>query len=52
MVQYMLSLRAKEVDIEEVLRRLKEEHPFALVNKVVIRWSEPTDQFDSFSIRR
>ncbi len=42
----------ERVDIEEVLRRLKEEHPFALVNKVVIRWSEFTDQFDSFSIRR
>ncbi len=39
-------------DIEEVIRRLREEHPLARVDDVQVRWGPDTGEYDSFSIRR
>ena len=37
-------------NIEEVIRMLREEHPFARVDKIDVQWSECRDQFDRFDI--
>jgi len=38
-------------NIEEVVRRLREEHPRAMIAKVEVKWSEPKNEFSKFSIR-
>jgi acylphosphatase len=38
-------------NIEEVIRMLREEHPFARVDKVDLIWSQCQDQYDRFDIR-
>ena len=38
-------------NIEEVIRMLREEHPFARVDKIDLTWSECQDQYDRFDIR-
>jgi acylphosphatase len=38
-------------NIEEVIRMLREEHPFARVDKIDLTWSECRDQYDRFDIR-
>ena len=37
--------------IEEVIRMLREDHPFARVDNVEIMWSECQGQYDRFEIR-
>jgi acylphosphatase len=37
--------------IEEVIRLLREEHPFAQVDKIDLIWSVCQDQFDKFDIK-
>ncbi|MGD0818748.1 MAG: acylphosphatase [Methanomassiliicoccales archaeon] len=37
-------------NIEEVIRMLREEHPFARVDKIDLIWSACHDQFDRFDI--
>lgn len=37
-------------DIEEVVRRLREEHPFARVDEVELRWSDFRGEFRSFEV--
>jgi len=39
-------------DIERVVHRLCKEHPVARVEKLEVKWCEPSREFDSFSIRR
>ena len=38
-------------DIEEVVRRLREEHPRARIEKVDVRWADCVDEFNRFQIR-
>ncbi len=38
-------------NIEEVVRRLREEHPRARIVKVEVTWGEPKKEFSKFSIR-
>ncbi len=38
-------------NIEEVIRMLRDEHPFAHVDKIDIIWSSCQDQYDQFVIR-
>jgi len=38
-------------DIEEVVRRLREEHPRARIEKVDVRWGDCVDEFIKFQIR-
>jgi acylphosphatase len=38
-------------NIEEVIRLLRDEHPFARVDKIDLVWSECKDQFNRFDIR-
>lgn len=37
--------------IEEVVRRLREEHPRARIEKVEVQWAECRDEFPKFQIR-
>jgi acylphosphatase len=39
-------------DIEHVIHRLCKEHPVAHVERFEATWSEPTGEFDSFSIKK
>ena len=39
-------------DIEQVVHRLCTEHPVARVDRLEVKWTEPSGEFDSFSIRR
>ncbi|MCQ5376107.1 MAG: acylphosphatase [Methanomassiliicoccales archaeon] len=36
--------------IDEVVRKLREEHPYARVNSIEIKWSSFRDEFDEFKI--
>ena len=38
-------------NIEEVIRMLRDEHPFARVDRVEVAWSICKDQFDRFDIK-
>jgi acylphosphatase len=38
-------------DIEEVVRRLREEHPRARIEKVEVCWRDCVDEFNRFQIR-
>ena len=38
-------------DIEEVVRRLREEHPRARIEKIEVRWGDCSDEFCKFQIR-
>jgi len=38
-------------DIEEVVRRLREEHPRARIEKVDVRWADCVEEFNKFQIR-
>jgi acylphosphatase len=38
-------------NIEEVVRRLREEHPRARIAKVEVTWGEAKNEFSKFSIR-
>lgn len=38
-------------DIEEVVRRLREEHPRARIEKVDVRWADCAEEFNKFQIR-
>lgn len=38
-------------NIEEVIRMLREEHPYARVDEVGAVWSEHLDQYDRFAVR-
>jgi acylphosphatase len=40
----------EKADIEEVIRMLKEEHPFARVDKIGITWSGCKEHQDGFDI--
>ncbi|MFP4546406.1 MAG: acylphosphatase [Methanomassiliicoccales archaeon] len=40
----------EEADIQEVIRRLREEHPHALVQEVQVDWKEPLDEFQEFKV--
>ena len=42
----------ERMDIEEVIRMLKEDHPFARVDKIGIKWSECKEHRDGFDILR
>jgi acylphosphatase len=42
----------EKADIEQVVHRLCKEHPVAHVKRFEAVWTEPTGEFDSFSIRR
>lgn len=48
----MAVFEGERSDIEEVVRKLREEHPAARVDRVDITWSDAVGQFDDFSIRR
>ena len=37
--------------IEEVVRRLREEHPRARIDRVDVHWADPTNEFQRFNIR-
>jgi len=38
-------------DIDEVIRKLREEHPYARVDRIEIDWKEARNEFDGFEIR-
>jgi acylphosphatase len=38
-------------DIEEVVRRLREEHPRARIERVEVKWSDCKDEYCKFQIR-
>ncbi len=38
-------------NIDEVIRKLKEEHPFARVDKVEIKWSDYSGSYELFDIK-
>lgn len=40
----------ERADIEEVVRRLREEHPSARVDEVELEWSDFTGEFRSFVV--
>jgi len=41
----------EKLDIEEIVRLLREEHPHARVDKVEVVWGECTGEFCDFKIR-
>jgi acylphosphatase len=41
----------EKLDIEEIVRLLREEHPHARVDKVEVKWGECTGEFCEFKIR-
>jgi acylphosphatase len=41
----------EKLDIEEIVRLLREEHPHARVDKVEVKWSDCVDEFPEFRIR-
>ena len=45
------AFEGEKEDIEEVIRMLREEHPFARVDKVELKWSLSQDLHDRFNIR-
>ena len=40
----------EKADIQEVIRRLREEHPHAIVQDVQVEWEEPRDEFQDFKV--
>lgn len=38
-------------DIEEIVRRLREEHPRARIERVEVKWSDCKDEYCKFQIR-
>lgn len=41
----------EKLAIEEVVRRLREEHPRARIDKVEVKWSDFKNEFSRFQIR-
>jgi acylphosphatase len=41
----------EKMDIEEVIRMLREEHPVARVDEIDATWTEHRNQFDRFEVR-
>ncbi|MBM4236973.1 MAG: acylphosphatase [Euryarchaeota archaeon] len=41
----------EKAGIEEVVRKLRTEHPYARVDSVDIRWSDCQDEFECFEVR-
>jgi acylphosphatase len=41
----------EKLDIEEVVRLLREEHPHARVDRVEVKWGECTGEFCEFKIK-
>ena len=41
----------EELDILEVVRRLREEHPMAIVDEIDLAWKDPTGEFEDFQVR-
>jgi acylphosphatase len=41
----------EKLDIEEVVRLLREEHPNARVDRIDVKWAEFTGEFQEFRIR-
>jgi acylphosphatase len=45
------SFEGEKLDIEEVIRLLREEHPYARVAKVEVKWSPPVNDCQGFQVR-
>ena len=45
------TFEGEQDNIMEVIRMLREEHPFARVDKIDLTWSPCNDQYDRFEIR-
>jgi acylphosphatase len=45
------TLEGEKLDIEEVIRLLREEHPYARVAKVEVQWSTPLNDCQGFQVR-